>query len=92
MLVTLDCVPAFDQQVKRVLNGLLDGKYGTGNGFAPQRMIRVIELARENKAQIEGGREMLKEQCGRAYPLNRIFDLYLWCRGSTPEVKGKKKL
>jgi hypothetical protein len=90
MLVTLDCVPALDDQVKVALGNILDRNYKSVDGFGPQRMIPIIELARENKALIESGREMLKEQCGREYPLNRIFDLYLWCRGSKPKTKGKK--
>ncbi len=81
MLVTLDCVPAFDQQVKRALNDLLHDEYGKGDSFAARRLGQLIALARENKSLIECAHETLKDRYGDDYPLNRIFDLYLWRRG-----------
>lgn len=90
LLVTLDCMPAFDDQVKAALRQILGINYLSVDCFAPQRLIPVIELARQNRPLIERGRETLQNECGREYPLNRIFDLYLWCRGAKIVARNKK--
>lgn len=89
MLVTYDCVPAFDELVKAALKDILRRNYASVDAFASQRLIPVIELARENKGLIERGRQTLREKCGREYPLNRIFDLYLWHYGAVISKKDK---
>jgi len=89
MLVTLDCVPAFDQQTKKALKDILGDDYPTGNGFTGKRMHSIIQLARSNKPLIRNGQERIKLDCGRAYPLNRIFDLYLWYYGAPDGLRDQ---
>ena len=90
LLVTLDCMPAIDDQVKAALRAILGRNYLSVDCFAAQRLIPIIELARENRLLIERGRKTLGDECAGEYPLNRVFDLYLWRRGAKIVARNKK--
>jgi sigma54-dependent transcription regulator len=82
--------PGFRRTVKSALGNILGRNYRSVDCFSKTRLTALIELAKDNRSLIASGRAIIELDLRTHYPLTRIFDPYLLCRGATLIGEAKK--